>query len=439
MYRSTQTIGGRRRGLALAALVGTAALLVSCSGGAAAPAPGGDETYEPPASDLKAELTYAFWDATQQPAIEANIAEFNKQYPNISVNLDVTPWGDYWTKLQTQASSDTLPDLFWLNGPNIQLYASNGKVAPITPLVDSGDIDPADYPAALVDLYSLEGVQYGVPKDFDTIGLWYNKALFAQAGVDVPTDDWTWDDLDTAANAISSNLSGDGVYGVAAGMDGQTTYYNTVFQAGGEIVTADGKSGYAEPEAQKGIQFWTELMASGASPSMQQLTDTPADQWFLSGKLAMYYGGSWFRGAVGDSDIVADLDVAPLPQGAEKATVIHGVSNVVGANSKNMQAARALQAFLAGEQAQQQQGEVGSIIPAFNDTQQSFVDSLPDIDLQVFLDAVDYAQPLPVSRDAAAWNALEAELLPEAFSGARPVGEITEELADKMNEALAKE
>jgi len=267
-----------RAALALTATVSAAALLAACSGPSGDT--GGDADYTPPASDLKAELTYAFWDASQQPAIEANLKDFNKEYPNIKVNLDVTPWGDYWTKIQTQASSDTLPDLFWLNGPNFQLYASNGKVAPLTPLVDGGYIDPANYPSALVDLYKLDGVQYGVPKDFDTIGLWYNKAIFAEAGVAEPSADWTWDDLKKAGDEISTKLKDQGIYGVAGGMDGQTTYYNTIFQAGGEVITADGTSGYDEPATQAGIQLWTDLIASGASPSMQQLTDTPADQWF---------------------------------------------------------------------------------------------------------------------------------------------------------------
>jgi multiple sugar transport system substrate-binding protein len=437
MQRTTHRGARGRVALAVTAAASAATLLAACSGPAGET--GGDADYEPPASDLTAELTYAFWDASQQPAIEANLAEFTKEYPNIKVNLDVTPWGDYWTKIQTQASSDTLPDLFWLNGPNFQLYASNGKVAPITTLVDGGYIDPANYPSALVELYNLDGVQYGVPKDFDTIGLWYNKALFAEAGVGEPTADWTWDDVSEAGAAISTALADKGIYGVAGGMDGQTTYYNTIFQAGGEVITADGTSGYDDAATQAGIQFWTDLIASGASPSMQQLTDTPADQWFTSGKLAMYYGGSWFRGAIGGSDVEADVQVAPLPRGEKQATVIHGVANVVSANSKNKQAARALQAFLASKDAQQQQGEVGSIIPAFTGTQTSFVDSLPGVNLQVFLDAVDYAVPLPVSKNSAAWNAFEAELLPDAFSGARPVPDVTAELAQQMNDALAKE
>jgi multiple sugar transport system substrate-binding protein len=396
--------------------------------------------YSPPDASLSAEITYAFWDDTQRPAIEANIEGFNEEYPNIKVNLDVTPWEGYWTKIQTQASSNTLPDLFWLNGPNFQLYASNGKVQPITSEVDGGYIDTADYPAGLVDLYNLDGVQYGVPKDFDTIGLWFNKAIFEEAGVGTPTADWTWDDLSEAANAISAKLSGQGIYGVAGGMDGQTTFYNTIFQAGGEVVTDGGTgSGYSDKATQSGIQFWTDLIASGASPSMQQLTDTPADQWFTSGKLAMYYGGSWFRSAVKDSSVADVADVAVLPSGEERATVIHGVSNVVAAGSKNLQAAQALQVYLASEKAQQQQGDMGAVIPAFNGTQQAFASSYPGVNLQAFLDETAYAKPYPVTKNTAAWEAVQTELLPDAFSGARPVAEVADELAAKMTDLLAEE
>ena len=123
-------------------------------------------------------------------------------------------------------------------------------------------------------------------------------------------------------------------------MDGQTTYYNTILQAGGTVIDGD-TSGYASEGSQAGIQFWTVLIANGGSPSIQQLTDTTADQWFTSGKLAMYWGGSWFRSALTDLPFSGDITALPLPQGEEQATVIHGVSNVVSASSKNKQAAQA--------------------------------------------------------------------------------------------------
>lgn len=427
--------GGRALGaLAMASAVTLAA--TACSGGGAST--GGSGEYSAPEEDLTAEITYGLWDQAQVDAIEESIAGFNEIYPNITVNLSVTPFSEYWTKLQTQASSDTLPDVFWMNGPNIQLYALNGKLEPITGAVDAGDIDPANYPESLVDLYTVDDVSYGVPKDMDTIGVWINEELFQRAGVAVPSGDWTWDDFQTTAAQISTALAGEGVYGAAGGMDGQTTYYNTIFQAGGQVIEGE-SSGYNTPESQAGIQFWTDLIASGGSPTMAQLTDTSADQWYTSGKLAMYMGGSWFRSALTDVPFVDSVDVLPLPRGEEQATVIHGVANVVAANSKNKQAAQALQVYLAGEEAQQAQGEFGSIIPAFDGTQGSFAASMPQANLQVFLDAVEYSRPLPVSANTAAWNALEAELLPQAFSGERPVAEVTDELATKMDDALSKE
>jgi multiple sugar transport system substrate-binding protein len=425
-----------RRGVAaLAGLAALALTLTGCSGGGSASGPA---EYAAPDKDLSAKITYGVWDQFQVPAIKENIAAFNKEYPNIDVTVNVTPFAEYWTKLQTQASSKTLPDVFWMNGPNIGLYGSNGQLEPITGAVDAGDIDLANYPKALDDLYNIDDVQYGVPKDFDTIGIWANKALFEQAGVPMPEGDWTWQEFQDTAAKISSALSAQGIYGGAGGMDGQTTYYDTIFQAGGTVLDG-GKSGYASPEAQKGLQFWTDLIASGASPSVQQLTDTTADQWFTSGKLAMYWCGSWFRSALTDPAFNENVVVLPLPKGEKEATVIHGVSNVVSAASKNKQAAQALQVFLAGKEAQQQQGDSGAVIPAYTGTQDAFTASMPDANLQVFLDGVDYAQPLPASKNSAVWNADETELLPQAFSGERPVADVAKELADKMDAALAKE
>jgi multiple sugar transport system substrate-binding protein len=415
--------------------LGVALLATGCAG-ASGPAESGE--YAAADSDLSASITYGVWDKNQVAAIEENIEAFNEVYPDIEVTVNVTPYSEYWTKLQTQGSSNTLPDLFWMNGPNIGLYASNDQIEPITGAVDAGDIDPANYPESLVDLYTIDDVQYGVPKDFDTIGIWANTALFEKAGVAVPEGDWTWDEFQSTAADISAALSAGGEYGAAGGMDGQTTYYNTVFQAGGEVIDGD-TSAYDTPETQAGIQFWTDLIASGGSPSIQQLTDTTADQWFTSGKLAMYWGGSWFRSALTDTALAEDVTVLPLPIGEEQATVIHGVSNVVAAASKNKQAAQALQVFLASEEAQQAQGDAGAMIPAYTDTQTAFTASMPDANLQVFLDAVEYSKPLPVSNNTAVWNALETDLLPQAFSGDEPVADITEELAEKMDAALAEE
>ncbi len=425
---------------AIAAFMIVGALsLAGCSGDGGKkdePASGGEAAGS---SDISGEITYGYWDDDQTPALKKNIEDFNKLYPDVKVTLNQTPYGQYWTKMQTQAESGTLPDVFWINGPNFELYASYGMVEPVTELIDSGKIDPSNYPDSLNNLYSIDGVQYAVPKDYDTIGLWYNKAIFEEAGVDLPTDDWTWDDFTTAANDISSALADKNIYGVAFMVGGQESYYNTIYQAGGEVISADKKtSGFGSPEAIEGLQFWADLVESGASPTIQQLSDTSAPDRFASGKAAMIWDGNWALAKYMESDHKDDIDVIGLPKGKERASIIHGLGYAVSKNSQNMEAAQAFQAFLGSEEAAKAQGELGGVIPAFQGTQQTFLDFAPDLHLDIFIQAADdYSVPYPTSLNGQAWGDLETVLLPPAFAGDVPMAEAAKDLATQMDAILA--
>ncbi|GAB2735347.1 extracellular solute-binding protein [Arthrobacter bambusae] len=433
----------RRSFLSFAAAGAAVVSLAACGGNSAAGGSAAKAAYAAPAKDLSAELSYAIWDAAQKPAMQKIVTEFNKQYPNIKVTIDVTPskGSAYWTKIQTQASSNTLPDVFWMNGPHIKLYAQNNQLLPLDGLVSGKGVDLSNYPKALVDLYTVNGTFYGVPKDFDTSALFYNKALFKEAGVPDPTPNWTWDDVKSAGAKLSKFYQGKGIYGYAGDLTGgQTSYYNTMIEAGGTIISADGKkSGYDSAGSIAGLQFWRDLIESGVSPSMQQLTDTSSSDMFTSRKLAMTMDGSWTVGpaqkALGD-----DLGIVSLPKGPKSnQSVIHGLANVIPANAKNPAAAQAFVAFLGTQDAAKIQAETGTVIPAFNGTQDAWVKSVPSVDLNVFLDLAKDASPYPASANTAAWNELENTLLPQAFAGTKPVADVAKDLASQMNAALAKE
>ncbi len=108
---------------------------------------------------------------------------FTQENPNITIDVQLTPWETYWTKMKAAATGGAAPDVFWMNGPNYQLYATNGVLAPLDEKIAEDKVDLSAYPKALVDLYTVDGKHYGLPKDFDTVGLWYNKELFDAAGV----------------------------------------------------------------------------------------------------------------------------------------------------------------------------------------------------------------------------------------------------------------
>ena len=412
----------------IAALTASLALVASaaaCSSSSSSSSSGGKVT-----------LDYAIWDQTQEPAMKQIVAAFEKQNPNIAVDIQVTPYADYFTKLQTAATGGAAPDVFWMNGPNFQLYASNGQLLSLSGL--SG-VNDADYPSSMVSLYKYDGTQYGVPKDFDTVGLWYNKAIFKAAGVALPTSSWTWADFEAAAARLTDKSKG--VYGVGAELEGQEYYYNTIFQAGGTVISADGKSsGYDSAASISGLEFWTNLIKDGDSPSLAQMTDTAPIDMFESGKLAMYWGGSWDAVAfAANANTKTNADVTVLPEGVKRATVIHGLANVVYAKTAHPQEAEKFVSFLGSQQAANIEASTGTVIPAYNGTQQAWVKAYPQYDLQSFLDELSYAVPYPISKNTAAWNALEATYLTKAWDLSESVPEAAAQLASGMNAALAKE
>lgn len=383
-------------------------------------------------------LSYAVWDTNQVPVMEELAAAFTKEHPTVTIDVQMTPWADYWTKLRAAVTGGAAPDVFWMNGPNIQLYADNGVIMPLSDRVADAKLDTGVYPKALVDLYTFEGKLYGLPKDFDTVGVWYNKELFDAAKVAYPADDWTWADFKAAAAKLTDPAKG--VYAVGANLSGQEYYYNTIYQAGGQVISPDGRtSGYDQPATIEGLRFWTDLIEAKQSPDLKTMTDTQPLQLFESGKLAMYWGGSWNVAEFGKNEYTKSrVDVAPLPAGVKKATIIHGLANVVSAKTAHPDQAWEFVQFLGSRPAAEILGRKGPI-PAYTGTQTAWAEANKQFKVQLFLDAVAYAVPYPVSRNTAAWNEAEAKHLTQAYSGEVDVEAAAKALAADMNALLAKE
>lgn len=408
----------------LAALVAAAALAVTSLAACSSEGGGGGDVT----------LQYGIWDQVQKPAMQKIADAFEKENPGISVKIQVTPFSQYWTKLQTAVTGGSAPDVFWMNGPNSKLYASNGVLAPLD------GVDTAKYSEGLTDIYTYSGKLYGVPKDFDTIGVWYDKALFDAAGVAYPKAGWTWDDYLATAKALTNPEAG--VWGSAAALNDQQNYYNTIPQAGGYVIDDDGtKTGYGEPEALEGIRFWVDQITDGVSPTQQQMTDTPPEDAFLSGKVAMYWSGSWSANKFGqDASIKDRVDVAPLPTGPTgNQSVVHGLANVANAKSPHLDAAKKFAAFASGKEAAEIQASSGAVIPAYDGTQQAWIDSYPSFDLSVFTDALDTAVPYPASTNTAAWVTIQDQTLSQVWALTITPEEGLATLAEKMQASLDKE
>ncbi|MGH2613802.1 MAG: ABC transporter substrate-binding protein [Thermomicrobiales bacterium] len=383
-------------------------------------------------------ITYGFWDAAQQPAVEQQIAAFKELRPNITVEPQVVPWDDYWTKLQTGVAGGATNDVFWMNADGLPVYASQGALAPIQDLIDDGSIDASPYPESLRSIYTFDGTAYGIPRDFDTIALFYNKDHFDAAGLEYPTGDWNWDDLRAAAEQLTIKEGETASqWGYASALSGQQNVYNLIWQNEGQLLNEDQtESRLGEPAACEALQFAGDFIADGLSPSVAVMqANDPHEMLFPAGVVSMIFGGSW--NALTFSQANPAIALAPLPQGKVRASAIHGLANVIWSGGQNQCAALEWVTFLASPEAERILGETGTVIPAMEGMQEAWAASLPTLDLQIFLDAVDYSVPLPNPLAGPEWENDVIEVLVEAWSGGIPREEVCERANEAANAALS--
>ena len=348
-------------------------------------------------------LTFGLWDANRVDIFNAAIKKFNEINPNINVKIELTPFDQYWIKMETAATGGVIPDMLWMNGPNFIKYASNNVIQPLSKQIKTSSVDMNNYPKALVDLYTYNGDSYAIPFDFDTIGLWYNKKIFDQAKMPYPDENWDWAKFKDAAVKLTD--SSKGIYGFTADLWNQGGYYNTIYQNGGKVISDDKKkSGYDMPETIEGLKFWTDLIKLKVSPTAAQLSETPGVTTFQSGKSAMYYGGSWIQATFGANEAIKDIvDVTVLPKGKQRATIIHGLSIAMSSNTKHPEEVWKFIEFMSTKEAQEILGSSGTMIPAFNGTQDVWMKTNPNFNLKSYIDAAKDSVPLPSSQNAAKW------------------------------------
>ena len=389
------------------------AALIGIALAALAPLVFATATEEQSSGQEEANLRFVIWDEHQLAMQQQLASEFMAMNPHIMIDIDVIPWADYWTAVQTAVAGGDAHDVLWMNGPNLALFASNGILLPISDRIDRDGYDLSAYPQSLVDLYTHDGMLYGLSKDFDTIGLYYNVEMFDAAGLDYPDDTWTWDDLKNAARALTT----DDVWGFAATLWAQMVVFDLIGQNGGQVLSDDGMHVlYGTPEACEALQFLYSFHEEGLSPD--QVTLDTTNQWdlFSSQRVAMMYEGSWLARAWADLEF--PVNVAPLPVGKQRSNIIHGLAYVIVESTEHPEQAWEFVKYLGSEEAHIIQSSMGAVISSRAGTQQLWVDSFGDeMDVQVLLDEVPYAKPFPVARAPLAWEDEAKQVLLDAFRG----------------------
>lgn len=384
-------------------------------------------------ADEKVKITFAFWDKNQEPGMRAIADAYMAKNPNVTVETQVTPWDQYWTKLQAAAQGGAMPDVFWMHSNQFFTYASAGMLLDLTSL----NLDYTPYPSGITALYNYEGAQLAVPKDYDTIALCYNKEIFDNAGIAYPNDTWTWETLRETAKKLTNAEKG--IYGFAAANDTQSGYYNFVYQNGG-FIFENGKSGFDLPETQEAIKFYSDLqLVDGVSPLESSFVDMDTNSQFKAGKLAMQLLGSWCLGDYMSNEFIKDkFDVAVLPQGKVRASIYNGLGYSGAFNTPNPEAVKDFIAFCGSEEANILQAQNKAAIPAFAGTEHYFTDNFKTINVVCYPEMISYSKQFAFSPNKSLWESTEKELMAEVYTKAKTVEEACNALHAAITEIETK-
>ena len=130
------------------------------------------------------ELNYWLWDQNQPPAYQACADAFEKQNPDIKIKITQTGWTDYWNALSAAFVSGTAPDVITDHLSRYPEFIQNNLLVDLGPLIARDNVQTNIYFGGLVKVWGKNGKQYGLPKDWDTIAIVYNKAMLDKAGID---------------------------------------------------------------------------------------------------------------------------------------------------------------------------------------------------------------------------------------------------------------
>lgn len=366
---------------------------------------------------------------------------YNDQFaaPGVKAVYEPIP-GDYPTKIQTMLAAKKAPDVFYWDIFMAEPLMRKGVLLPLDELMAAAGVDPAEFVDTCIGAFTYGGKIYGIPKDFNTLALFYNKKIFDIAGVPYPTDEWTWEDLLAAAKAIQAKA--DEIrkdipnFRAALCMAPDVArWLPFVFQNGGSFFNADRTEVVINsPEAVEALEFYTgfELVHKVAvRPS--EIGAGWQGEAFGKENAAMVMEGGWMVTFLRDNFPDVQYGAVQLPMGpAGRGNLLFTVAYVIPAYEKHPAEAFDVLNFLTSPLAQIYVLSRGFALP----TREALGQFIEDpISLTIFKGAA-YARPWefgplggkPVDELAAAMEAV--------FLGKKTAKQALDDAASVLNERL---
>ena len=356
------------------------------------------------------------------------VDRFNATHTDIQIELDNTPstWSDVATKLTTLTAAGMAPDIVTISSSYYPQFAAQGMLRDLSDYVEA-NLNKDDYYYNNIEGLYVGDALYGLPISIYTLVNYYNKTLYAAAGIETPSKDWnnTWtmEDWHKIAAQLTSGEKQDKVYGTWIDYQLERTAC-LIFPEGLDYWNEDGSPNFTDARIREiHQQLYSYLHDEKLMPDSSTTTTTSISQLFADSRLASFIDGTWQVSPLMDSSV--DWGVLPTPGG-----VSVGYIDVYAAmkSTANVDATLEVMAWLAGEEASTIKYEEGAWGAQANRVatekcMANLYNGLTDEDKQCIFDGLEHCRPLTVFEK---WGEfLDGSLLPASQMMA--IGEYTVE------------
>ena len=346
-------------------------------------------------------ITYAHFSGAgaQEETLKKMIEVFETKNPDIKVDLQITGFDDYFTKLATTVGGSNAPDVFEMNMENYLSYMLRGACADLTGLVNADN-----YSAGTLEAVSSAGKLYAVPMSFSTCILIYNKALFDQAGIAYPTNDWTWADAQAAAEAITA--LGDDIWGYYQPIT-YNEFYKSVKSNGGSLLNEDYTAFTVNsPENVAVLDAMLKRVRgeNHVQPTAEEMAGRGDWDMFTEGKLGMIITGIWAFPTYTEK-CAFDWDIVVEPGYATKSTFFFANVNCVSPSSEKKEAAaKFADAMGSDPDIVQLRLDASWELPTIADQSKltQYLEITPPANRAAVFDSMDYAAAPPALKESGA-------------------------------------
>ncbi|MCF8567958.1 sugar ABC transporter substrate-binding protein [Alicyclobacillus tolerans] len=384
-------------------------------------------------------VTIQFWDMQQSSkninqAEQQAIQEFEKQNPNIKVNLTVIPYQQYQDKLLVAVKGGTAPDVATLDEVWTSQFAAAGAIQPLDSYVNSSSstLKPNMFFKGAWNTVQWNNKIWAVPLSFDVWEqLYYNVDMFKKAGISGPPKTWTEFLADAKKLTHAPNQFGVGLIG-HKGEDTSVMLDSLLYSNGGQIVNSSGKVVLDSPQNIQTLKFFKQL-SQYAPNGVANASEGDTDNLFTSGKVAMILDGDWSQDTVKSQapNMNWKIAVPPAPSGHTFVGALGGWNLALFKTSKHPNAAWKFMEFLSQKKVET---AVNSLIPARVDAGQAFVQAnrkQPNVIMQT----LQSGKPRPISPVYPQLSDIEQNMVQNIWSGT-PIDKAVASAAKQMTTTI---